>query len=197
MTSPTKSLYEDHDAILLLLDVLEQLAGLERQGALPLEAAAAAVDLVRRFADDAHHGKEERLLFPALVSAGLPRRHGPIAVMLHEHDQGREQVRRMVDGLAAARAAADRGRFAEAAEAYARQLRSHIGKENQVLFPMAEELISPGALAAVGAAFEAIEREALGEGGAPAARAAVRRLAEQVLGPARAAAGATPPRGCC
>lgn len=43
-------------------------------------------------------------------------------------------------------------------------LRIHIEKEEQVLFPMAEELVPPDAAADLVARFDAIERERVGEG---------------------------------
>ncbi|HEX9290217.1 MAG TPA: hemerythrin domain-containing protein, partial [Anaeromyxobacteraceae bacterium] len=55
------------------------------------------VTFIREFADACHHGKEEDILFAAMVEAGFPRHGGPIAVMLMEHDQGRAHVRVLAD----------------------------------------------------------------------------------------------------
>src|SRR6266540_1126404 len=79
------------------------------------------VTFIREFADACHHGKEEDILFAAMVEAGFPRHGGPIAVMLMEHDQGRAHVRVLADlaAQAAPSSVADRQRLAEAAHGYA------------------------------------------------------------------------------
>jgi hemerythrin-like domain-containing protein len=99
------------------------------------------VTFIREFADARHHGKEEKILFAAMVEAGFPRNGGPVAVMLVEHDRGRSHARALAE-LAASPApwtAADRGRLAEASRAYADLLYAHIQKEDQILYPMAEQ----------------------------------------------------------
>ncbi len=57
------------------------------------------VSFIQGFADTYHHGKEEDILFVAMVDHGFPRQAGPIAAMLHEHDQGRSLVG-VLNGLA-------------------------------------------------------------------------------------------------
>lgn len=57
------------------------------------------VDFIRQYADDFHHAKVEDALFEALVANGMSHEHGPVAVMLQEHDQGRHFVKRMEDAL--------------------------------------------------------------------------------------------------
>ena len=51
-------------------------------------------------------GKEEDLLFEAMVDCGVPREYGPIACMLGEHEAGRarRKLRRALDGSCALRA---------------------------------------------------------------------------------------------
>ena len=84
------------------------------------------------------------MLFPAIVGAGLPGDSGPVGMMLAEHAEGRRLTRelraaaqRMADGEAAAGA-----EVARHAAAYVELLRLHIQKEDQVLFPMADEVLS-------------------------------------------------------
>jgi hypothetical protein len=49
----------------------------------------------QQFADQCHHAKEEDVFFPVLKQRGIPEQGGPIGVMLHEHDLGRDCVGRM------------------------------------------------------------------------------------------------------
>jgi hemerythrin-like domain-containing protein len=124
------------------------------------------VDFLRGFADRCHHHKEEQLLFPALAEKGVPTEGGPIAVMLHEHDQGRAHIRAM--GAALERyQAGDRKAvqdLAAAATGYTQLLRAHIWKEDNVLFQMANQALSAEEQQALAAEFDRVELEVMGAG---------------------------------
>jgi len=163
---PTQVLRDEHTLILQALDALEQKIAKLESGA-PADRAyfEKAVEFLRTFADKCHHGKEEHLLFKAMVNRGFPREAGPIAVMLHEHDVGRAFVRGIAE--AAASAAADPGatrRLIENGRGFIQLLRAHIDKENTILFPMADNVLSPEDQAYLGKAFERFEVEETGAG---------------------------------
>ena len=118
------------------------------------------------FADKCHHGKEEDLLFPRLELKGMPRHGGPIGVMLHEHDQGRAYIREMVEA-AVEYSSGDAGaglKWSGAARNYTALLRNHIEKENQILFVVAERILSDSEQEELAREFEKIETEKMGEG---------------------------------
>jgi len=141
-------LYADHRKIEARLDELERITSGPWQ---PFPAAffEEILAFVAGFADGEHHQREETLLFPALVQAGVPVDHGPIAVMLHEHDLGRQYmqlIRENMDQAKEGDAAAAAAVFT-AATAYSELLRSHIWKEDNVLFPLANRLLPDAAAA--------------------------------------------------
>ena len=124
------------------------------------------VTFLRDFADVRHHGKEEKILFAAMIEAGFPPRGGPVAVMLAEHDQGRILVHTL-DELASQAAPwsdDDRQRLARVANGHAELLRAHIHKQDAVLYPMAEQHLSPERLARVAADCDRYEAETTGSG---------------------------------
>ncbi len=137
------------------------------------------VTFIREFADACHHGKEEDILFAAMVEAGFPKEGGPIAVMLMEHDVGRGHVRELagLTGPGAPWSEADRARLADAAYAYANLLRAHIHKEDAILYPMAEQRLPPDVLERVNADCERYEREKTGSG----EHEKLHRLAEELV----------------
>ena len=86
--------------------------------------------------------------------------------MQEEHEGGRERIRRLEVALDAVEKG-DGGAGPAAAEnlsAHAALLRSHIAKENNVLFPLAERLLSDDDRRELGAAFDRIEEEETGAG---------------------------------
>jgi hemerythrin-like domain-containing protein len=166
-TRPTEILSQEHRVIEQVLDCVDVLAQRAlKDGALDAEAAAQALEVISTFADTCHHMKEENVLFLRMQQRGIPVHVGPIAVMLHEHEAGRERVRAMRAALArhvqGERAAAKE--FAENAFAYTELLREHIGKEDHVLFPMAEACFSDQDRADVLAGFAQKESKDIGEG---------------------------------
>jgi hemerythrin-like domain-containing protein len=167
MPTATLILRKEHEAILKMLDASEEAARrIESGQTVAPETLEGLLEFFRLFADRCHHGKEEDLLFPLLESRGLPRQGGPLGVMLREHDQGRELIRQMVEAVGASRTGdtTTLARWAEAARAYAQLLRAHIGKENDVLFVMADNMLSPEEQSALAAEFEKFEVEQMGAG---------------------------------
>lgn len=140
---PTQLLRDEHVMIRAALKAFGVLAGrLERGEAVPPDLATTALDFFSAFADEHHHAKEERILFPALENAGMPVQGGPLGVMLYEHEHGRMLLGRMRRTAASlAESAGARRDFAEAARAYALLLDDHIEKENEILFRMAARIL--------------------------------------------------------
>ena len=99
------------------------------------------VSFLREFADGTHHAKEEDVLFATLIEAGFPPHGGPVAVMLAEHREGRGYIATIASLAAQPRpwSDGDRVRLSEAAGAYVELLREHIGKEDGILYPIADQ----------------------------------------------------------
>lgn len=184
MTSATAILRKEHDAILRMLDVTDEVIRLlGRCQPVAQETLDGLLEFFRLFADRCHHGKEEDLLFPLLEKKGLPRAGGPIGVMLGEHEQGRALVRQMREAAEAyERGAADAAsRWAQAASGYVTLLREHINKENNVLFIIAENMLSDAEQRELAAAFEKVEVEKMGEGTHERLHALMDKLAADIL----------------
>jgi len=164
--SPTAVLVQEHDLILQALDALEAALGrLEAGGAPDRGYFEKAVEFLRTFADKCHHGKEEDLLFKAMVSRGFPLQGGPIAVMLSEHESGRAFIRGMAE--AAVRLDADPAALRQliaSGRGYIQLLRAHIAKENSILFPMADQVLTPEGQAQLAEAFDRFEAQETGAG---------------------------------
>ena len=196
---PTDVLRSEHETIVDVLSGLETVGQHAANGSgLDLPSAQGALEFLRGFADRCHHGKEEQLFFPALVGRGLPRDVGPLAVMLHEHDEGRALLSAMADAVAHASPSKSGAaeRFGEAAVAYVALMREHIAKENGVLFPMADGLLSAADQAALLERFEHFEHADMG----PDAHARLLGIADDLcerLGVDRAVTEPATHTGCC
>ena len=154
----TRRLIAEHDLIERALTVLERaVSAIEAGQAPPQGFPAWAVEFFRNFADGCHHAKEEELFFPRLKERGIPEEGGPIGVMLYEHTVGRDCVGRMASAVEAE--PFDAEGFAAAAREYIPLLRNHIFKENNVLFKMAERVLTDQDDAEIDRRFSEVEQE--------------------------------------
>ena len=160
MAAAIDNLKDEHEAILSGLQILSSITlRIDRKLDIEKRDIWNLVTFMKDFADTCHHGKEEGILFPALVKAGIPQKGGPVGVMLAEHTQGRAIMKAM---NAAVTGAPDYPKFKQTAGEYAALLRAHIDKENTVLFPMAEKSLSAEQLGQIHAGFEQHEQKVMG-----------------------------------
>ena len=160
-------LMNEHRLIERVCDALEGFADTAARRAGEDKAELAKfVTFISRFADGWHHGKEEDILFAAMVDAGFSREVGPVAVMLVEHDRGRAHVaelRRLAD-QPGPWSDDDRRALLEAAHGYSALLHNHIHKEDAILYPMAEQHLPAEALERVDTDCAAYEARRAGDG---------------------------------
>lgn len=160
-------LKNEHRAVERVLGVLERAADrLDAGETVPVEVFDGSLDFLRNFADKCHHGKEETALFPAMAKAGVPVERGPIGVMLAEHDEGRRYIRAMAEALEGYRRGDEAAKVAltGSARGYATLLAEHIRKEDSILFPMGDRVLSEAAQQELVAEFDRIEAEHIGPG---------------------------------
>jgi len=161
MRKATEDLINEHNAILNVLTITEKtLSNGRKDISSKMKFGKELIFFLRTFADKCHHGKEEGFLFPELVNAGVQNQGGPIGVMLHEHVLGREYISSMASALDANNYI----EFTSYAEKYVSLLRSHISKENTVLFPMADRLLNDSRQDYLFAKFEEHEETVIGHG---------------------------------
>lgn len=165
--NPTETLKHEHKIVLLVLTGAEREArSIQTGGQVHIDEVEQMVDFFKNFVDRCHHAKEERHLFPAMNAKGMPLEAGPLAVMLHEHDLGRAAVRAIagaLERLKGSRTGAN-GELAETLLGYVELLRNHIAKEDNVLFPLADRMLSAQEQGDLAVLFEKVEEEEIGAG---------------------------------
>ncbi len=120
------------------------------------------IDFVRNYADNHHHGKEERMLFNRMMEELGPVaeklvRHG----MLVEHDLGRLFIRQLEEALDRVEAGEDEARLDVIGNAigYTDLLTRHIDKEDNVVYPFSQNNLSAGTRQIIDTECEAFEQE--------------------------------------
>ena len=134
-------LMKEHRQIENVLSALEQFCdGLSAEGEDQKDRLRQIVEFLAGFADTIHHGKEEQLLFTKMYDYGFSKESGPVAVMLFEHDQGRNQIgiMRRIAEQEKSWSADDCTEITNAGQSYVSLLRGHIQKEDNILYQMAK-----------------------------------------------------------
>jgi hemerythrin-like domain-containing protein len=141
MNTATQNLENDHVYILRLIDSMEAMS---EQHCTNTEHLEIAVNLIRKFVDGFHHAKEEKLLFPMMITKGFSDQQGPVAAMLSEHELGRMYAAEMAKNIELLK----QGKTTVLVKIYSNMksygilLRNHIAKENNVLFRMADQVLN-------------------------------------------------------
>jgi len=135
----TKLLMDEHKHILRALNVLEQMAVCAERGeAVGDQDVEDMLRFLKGFADDHHQGKEESVLFPAMLKASHPLQGTALNQMIFEHDQERS----LVEGLEDALRTKQGSEFVYFAQRLVHILRTHIYKEDHILFELADSILS-------------------------------------------------------
>ena len=170
MRPAIKELMDDHQIILRMLRALNGMCLRLGEGkTAALADLDAALDFIKVFADHAHHGKEEDLLFPAMEEVGFPRQGGPIAVMLMEHEQGRAFVKALAEAL------------------------ERVRKDDDILYPMAMDAVPDARWKVLKDQFDRVEAERMG----PERRAGYIALVDRLLSAYPAPELVRPAGGMC
>jgi hemerythrin-like domain-containing protein len=164
---PTEDLIHEHKAIKVMLSIMSKIAeNIRNDKGVDTNDIEKIVDFLKTFADKCHHGKEENALFPALVEEGIQKEGGPVGVMLHEHIVGRGYIK----DISSSNEEYIKGSsesiqlIAESLSNYINLLHKHIQKEENVLFPMAEKVLSIQKQNKIFDQFEKIEKDVIGHG---------------------------------
>ena len=138
MEGALKMLCDEHQNILKVIDLLLKECDLLQSGKkIDIDFFEKAIGFVREYADKFHHAKEEDILFVELCKDGVEMHCNPIEQMLHEHDLGRNFIKEMENWVSED----DTDKIIENAIWYAYLLQQHIAKEDDVLYPMADEAL--------------------------------------------------------
>jgi hemerythrin-like domain-containing protein len=143
--SPTEMLENEHRVIQKVVAVVATLADKLAEGIeIQVGSLRDIIEFMRIYADQYHHGKEEDLLFPALAKKGVPMRGCPVEGLMKEHLRGRA----LVKGLAEAADSYGKGdsaarkRLIDSLRGILELYPNHIWKEDFLLFPMANKVLS-------------------------------------------------------
>jgi len=159
MEKPTTILSAEHQNILKVIQVLlKECDLLEKNKEINSDFFRQVIDFIRGYADKFHHAKEEEILFKEMNKDTVSLHCNPIEQMLHEHDLGRNFVKSIDDGVREN----NQNKILAGARGYAYLLQDHIFKEDNILYPMADEALDQKTQELILAKFEKINEDDFG-----------------------------------
>lgn len=156
---------DEHRVIERMLEIVSRASDrLDSGQSVDQEVFLGAADFFKNFADKCHHSKEEKLLFEKMIERGFSGEVGPIAVMLREHEDGRSHVRRIAELSTKKLDKKTRAELIKHLRAYVELLSQHIQKEDNILYPMADRILTSEDQKELENGFEEIEEKIMGPG---------------------------------
>ncbi len=139
MKKATYILSEEHKKILKMIDsLIKECNIIKNENIINRPFFLQSVEFIKNYADKFHHAEEEDVLFPSLGGDGVEMHCDPTKQMLYEHNLGREYVK----GIDAGLGEDNKAKIINNSLKYAELLKDHIYKEDNILYPMADEALS-------------------------------------------------------
>ena len=165
MQNATDVLRQEHQTIKGALGFAEKIAAkINRGEEMPPDGVQKLMEFIRLFVEQCHHSKEEEILFPLLEKKGIPADGGPLGVMLMEHDRARTLIEEMSTATTDGTDRDSAKRWMQAAWNYSDLMHNHFYKEEEMLFRMADRVLSQEEQATVAREFKRLDSEKIGEG---------------------------------
>jgi hemerythrin-like domain-containing protein len=163
----TEILREEHQIITMALGgAKREVLSINKIGKINSQKIEKIIDFCWNFIERCHNAKEEKYLMPKMQERGLPSDKEPILVMSLEHKEGQGMVKALVTALPQAKIG-ESSAIASVAlnlRAYIGLLHDHIDKQNNVFFPLADQLFTPDDQRELLMVFEKHAVEELGKG---------------------------------
>lgn len=155
-------LRREHDLIDRIFPVLEEASWRADHGYVMQDVFPGILDFLNNFISRCHYGREESVLFPAMVEAGVEAGGGVIADMLDDHGEARLIFRNLTRFSEHPEQAETSTEIAASVRVFDSLMRVHKRKEDEILFPLAEQVLSPAQMEAMAVRFDQMDA-----GGAP------------------------------
>lgn len=159
VTKSTVVLEQEHQTIQKVLAKMAVIADrLEAGGAGSANVLHDISTFLHQFSVECHHVKEEKFLFPLLEARGVPASGCPIAVLHHEHEKGHALLAQLDDAIQVFVASgAGRDSLVNTLRDLVKLYVDHIWKEDYLLLPMADKVLSEKDHAALFEQFDSVE----------------------------------------
>jgi hemerythrin-like domain-containing protein len=159
----TEILIDEHKDIIELLNIMSKIArNIKSNDVFYTSDVEDIIDFLKFFIDRNHHGKEE-ILFPTIISPEIKEENESLNEILYEHTLARNYLKDIYSCVENCKIgnAFSGELLADSLTNYVVLIKEHIQKEEKVIFPMAEEVLSSAKQNEIYGQFERLESKLL------------------------------------
>jgi hemerythrin-like domain-containing protein len=162
----TAILTDEHKTIQLFLSAAErEIASIRKTGAFNRHALQCILGFLTNYVGRVHLTKEEKYLFVKIKERCREDISIPVAVMVHEHAEARSRLGTILELFTdAGKSEAAALAIADSLDDYVQFMLNHNNKENKVIFPLANRLLTPLDQLLLAEQFVTVDNEVLEQG---------------------------------
>jgi len=164
--SPTDNLMSEHDDIKELLKIMSKIAGnIKSNNVFYTSDVEDIIEFLNFFIEKSHHGKEE-VYYPKLESYGVLKDTDLLSVMMDEHTLSRNYLKDIYTCVENCKV----GNYfsgemlAESLINYVLVIENHMQKEENIIFPLADRMLSDEKQDEISKEFEKVEESLVQHG---------------------------------
>lgn len=162
---PTENLMQEHKTIIEILGIINKIAGNIKQKKVfyPTDIEK-IIDFLTTFWDKCHNEKEEKALYPELISSGIQIEDKSFDSIYNEHILGRIYIKEMSYSIMNCKIglAFSCEKLADSLINYSSLLSKHIQKEEEILFPIINQTLTDKKQSEILRTFFKIDDETVG-----------------------------------
>jgi len=160
--TPTENLIKEHEEINELLDIMSKIAlKIKSKDVFYPTDVEEIIDYLIIIIDKSHHGKEDEVFYPELISSGIPKETAPLSIINYEHTLAHRYLKDISSCVVNCKIGNDFSGelLADSLTNYVVVIKNHIQREEEIIFPIANEVLSSEKQNEISQRFEDIEQK--------------------------------------
>lgn len=159
---PTDNLIIEHREISELLNIMSVIAdNIKSKDVFYPNDIDEIIDYLIILLDKSHHGKEEEVFYPELILSGIPKEKAPLSIINYEHMLAKRYLNEISSCVVNCKIGIDFSGelLADSLTNYVVVIQNHIQREEEIVFPLANEAFSIEKQNEIAQKFEEIEQK--------------------------------------
>jgi len=143
--TPTENLIKEHKEINELLEIMSKIAAkIKSKDVFYPTDVEEIIDYLIIIIDKSHQGKEDEVFYPELISTGISKETEPLSIINYEHVLAKRYLKEISSCVVNCKIGNDFSGdlLADSLTNYVIVIQNHIKREEEIVFPIANEVFS-------------------------------------------------------
>ena len=143
--TPTENLIKEHKEINELLEIMSKIAAkIKSKDVFYPTDVEEIIDYLIIIIDKSHQGKEDEVFYPELMSTGISKETEPLSIINYEHVLAKRYLKEISSCVVNCKIGNDFSGdlLADSLTNYVIVIQNHIKREEEIVFPIANEVFS-------------------------------------------------------